>query len=597
MKYFCSTKFLCLIKEKQLLLLLMAIYYIIVFYPVLRSGYMYDDLENYTSKGWSLLHDMNIWQMTKHFAYEIWFKEYGRAFFFAWYPYALFSLVSLNLYKLLIVIFTFINGIVLSEILFILLKNRQISFVTLLIFPMIVSLDCSYFNAMYGAHFLVQMAMLMSCLGILFFQYYLESKKKIFQFISCIALFVSLGIYEVSFVLCIIYLFILIDKNEFHKNLFKIIPQLFVGIFWLIVNVYGHIIAKSQYDGVSINLGINVFWGFLKQLSGSTCIVNDVLSVTGVIAINELSNWAYSIRYAILIVIFILLFFLLKNKYKLHSIPKDLSTNKLKVVFVSLCLIVLPTFLIAVSARYQTEVSWGKGYMLAYISTWGIAVLIALVIEKIIKHIDNLFFNFLIIITLIFISIPNQIIADYSVDNMGNWSKIRDDLFLTASKAGVFDDWNAGDYILDADSYAWRSINQHYDYLLNIKVNAYEFNDLYTLSEDSIVYTSKYYELLGHKLFYYVAMPNYCNSLFYAKASDVKLSIIDNVKISTEVYVSNLKIFVPNNKNLSKISIVNENNCIQEICLKEFLINKTEFGNIYLYTSDGKFDITKVAIY
>ena len=78
--------------------------------------------------------------------------------------------------------------------------------------------------------------------------------------------------------------------------MFKIIPQLFVGIFWLIVNVYGHIIAKSQYDGVSINLGINVFWGFLKQLSGSTCIVNDVLSVTGVIAINELSNWAYSIR-------------------------------------------------------------------------------------------------------------------------------------------------------------------------------------------------------------------------------------------------------------------------------------------------------------
>lgn len=63
------------------MIIALIVYYFLVFSPVLRSGYMYDDILNYTAKGYAILHDMdNIWELTKNIAL-LWFHENGRVFF------------------------------------------------------------------------------------------------------------------------------------------------------------------------------------------------------------------------------------------------------------------------------------------------------------------------------------------------------------------------------------------------------------------------------------------------------------------------------------------------------------------------------------
>ena len=208
------------------MIIALRVYYFLVFSPVLRSGYMYDDILNYTAKGYAILHDMdNIWELTKNIAL-LWLHENGRVFFFTWYMYAFLTYIGLGMYKFMIVASTFLNGFLLGYLVKRISNNERLRWLVMLIFPILMSLDCSYHSAMYGYHIMLQLTFMYILLAVIFFDKYVQSS---------------------------------ITKWQARLHM------------------------TSGYAGTTIHIGKEMIAGFVKQLSGTFCLTNNIIGLNSIV--------------------------------------------------------------------------------------------------------------------------------------------------------------------------------------------------------------------------------------------------------------------------------------------------------------------------
>lgn len=546
-------------------------FYVVAFWGVIKSWYMADDLINYTTQGYCINNDISVLDLTIQQA-KLWYTQVGRCFIFSSYTYIFFSVVkNVYLYKFIIVLMTFLDGVLLSKIVGHITSSKKVQFLILFVFPALISLDCGYFNAMYGFHMLLQVSLLWCLLSMLSFLKYLDTNKWRWQIISCCFLSIGLGSYEVSYVLCVLFPVIaLAQTKSIAKTIKKIIPQTVTGILWLIWNVVARMQASSEYVGTKMNLGIQCVEAFLKQLSGSSSVfsiwnANEILSFNNI----KMALTNNGIRYFFLVIcVGVVFVYVCRHKENIE--------NARWVYVIGLLMAVGPAMLVAISQRYQNEISWGRGYLPAFVSCWGIVICLALFIAKLKnRYVVLLGAGISYAMLLVF----SQMVSDITVEQ---YNQTMTDPFVAESvESGVLDEFGQDDILVDGCG-SWSEFDSHYAFLLQRKANANSVNSLYQIEENTLRTTDVYDTLKEKKYFFYAGFQK--DQYYYlAKCFDLDIGMGEDNSIYRSFRSNSFDIYIPNQTMAESIVYITQEGDTKEIVLNQCnKKNKTENG--YLYT-------------
>ncbi len=104
----------------------------------------------------------------------------------------------------------FLDALVVSGIVKELSKSKILTYLSVIVFPAMISFRATYYTGVYVYHGLIQFCMLFTLLAVYLYIRYRRTEKIRYQVLSCISWFVALGLYEVSYVLCVCFIIALI---------------------------------------------------------------------------------------------------------------------------------------------------------------------------------------------------------------------------------------------------------------------------------------------------------------------------------------------------------------------------------------------------
>lgn len=598
--------------RKYIMWVCISVLYLLCFKLVLDSGYVYDDMWTHVERGMVINEGISFKDMLLS-GWHHWIFEVGRIMIFSYYCGFVVNFFPLILYKLMIVTAILLDALLLSLIIKELTGSRKLMYLTVVIFPTIVSLCTTYFSAMYGFHALVQITMLFVLSGVYFYIIYRRTKKIRYQVLSCLFWFISLGIYELSYVLCVCFIIALlcIDGWEYiRKHPIKSIktglPQIIIMLVWLVANLYFRQIAIIKYSGSTANFNIGTIGvTFLKQCSSAFGV--------GVSLVNMLSYdkgyWLEFIRdYVgiVQIVTYILLFtaiLLVLLKIKNNKIEKPLG-----IVAFGATLIVMPGLIIGVSSRYQEELSWFTGYIPAYMQSWGVAIILSVMIIEIgslFKDKTKKYAIYSVIMAFIctLIYIFNSIVGANTVKDVNGFYQDHYNTMQDSIDAGLLDDVGL-DYVLDT-AYAPYNVDANNtsrayatmmlskcnivgwdDILLPDNIEDYDEEDIEGIKTNASNIKMSNLEVLSHSSKEYALIAK-CDSYNVSKAA---------YGYNYNVYVSSMNIFIYND--ISKKIICTDSDgreIIIDLSTSE-LVKKGKKGNIYHIDFDNNIDISTIEI-
>lgn len=548
-------------------------FYILAFWGVIRSWYMADDLINYTSQGYCINNNISVFDLTIQQA-KLWYTQVGRCFVFSSYTYILFSIVkNVYLYKFLIVLVTCLDAIILAKLIGLIVSSKKIMIYIILIFPALISLDCGYFNAMYGFHGLIQLCLLWCLISMFAFWKYLKTDKTRWQVVSCCALSIALGTYEVAYVLCVLFpVLAFIDTKRLISTVKKILPQTITGVVWLAWNMIARMQAASEYVGTKMNLGAECVETFFKQLSGS-CTFFSILRAQDILTGDNVKSILKTngIRYFILVV-FVCMIFGWTCKYKENT--KNIAWGYV----IGGIIAAGPAVLVALSERYQHEISWGRGYLPAFVSCWGIVICVALFIVGV----KNGYARFGASIICAAFLVISLMISDITVQQY-NQTMI-DPFVAEAVETGILDTFKEDDILVDGSG-NWTEFDSHYAFLLQRKANVVSVNNLYEIQSSEIHFTDYYDKIKEKKEFYYAGFQK--DSHYYmASCVNLDVQMCDN-NVEKNIFTDRFDIYIFNQVEADCVIYETRDGIIKEITLGESnMKKKTEKG--YLYTIDLK---------
>jgi hypothetical protein len=293
--------------------------------------------------------------------------------------------------------------------------------------------------------------------------------------------------------------------------------------------------------------------GFLKQLSGTSCVVNNIRAMQNWVGdMPPVHEWFW--RCCVIVALFLIVFALtVKHKDKITEIcPKN---SYLELFLIGLVTIIGPTVLIALSERYQKEVSWGKGYLPAVVSAWGVSLCIALCLVLIASKIKSKVCCLTVLGVIVAATVvPNQVIGEMTVEAAGNWSYIGDNLVHDAEKTGIFEEVKAEEIIVDGNN-LWRLVDQQYAYLLQRKVSAISYSQLYLPGQNGLTLTDSYNVLKQQSHFWYMIMLKQYTALVLADCSYLNIDTNDQGMMQSELLADKLYVFVPRDANYSRVIV------------------------------------------
>lgn len=573
-----SADWISMINKKYIIFTSIFLFYMVVYNYVIFSDVMYDDMLNYTAKGYAILHyDGSIWNMTVDIARN--WIENGRAFIFAFYMYALFSVLDYYTYKVMIIIATFINAILIGIWIERKIKNDAMIYLLALLFPCVMHMSCEYFNPMFGFHFLLQWTVLLGMTSIVLFEKYLYTNNYWYSIVSCVALAISLFTYEIAYIIGLVF-FIKLYFNQSKVYLLKLFPQYITYFVSMFIYFFVSITAKVHYPGVSVSINENTIDACIKQLSGSISVIvfgfNDIQYYLPVYNGERMDILFYAIISVILFYAFWK--FIYKELYHINLANFEYK----EIVASALLFIILPCILIGISARYQHEVGWGRAYLPTYLTAWGITIILAILIVK------NKLCNICMLIcgSMLFCNI---VLSGISAANHRNLNLEGDELFRIAENTEMFKNWSEGDIIYDGSNIL-TGVDQHYCYLLKYKVQAYsDINEL-----NKACYDIKTKNIKSVK--YSVNYQNKLNGMVVGNCSSIEPQKY-NDDIKFKIYSKDIDIFIPKEYNESDLKIQLSNGEYYEKRLNELqTVAVSEYGRKYNLKSEIGIDINSVNI-
>ena len=551
------------------------IFYFIYFFVICQSSYSADDLFNANAKAVDYMQGDSVLNLTFR-QMKIW-MDVGRFFPFSNYVYLLFAYVvpTRFSYKFLIFLTVYLNNLLFAKCIGKITKSKEISLLTMMLFPMCIQLTCDFDSALYCFHMLMELVIMWSTISLLFVFQYLDKiekgVKKIrnywYLIASALSLCLAVGTYEVGYIMAaFIGLGVWAYTGKIGKTLKVLIPDIIVYLAMLYGNYWFRTNATTiGYDGIAINFNLKkIGLAFLKQCYSTIPFAN--------LAAAKMHNAGYSIRTLLsgfrvrdIFMVILYLAIMITVYILINKKIKDIKNLKF-VFFLGCALFVFPGILISFVIRYQ-NMSWGEGHLSNYIQSFGLLLILVTIIIKMLRGQKKQKTKNIIIITLVCLSsvvlLGQQMDARASVEYRYQIYGYPRDNVTAACKMGLLDDVEQKNLVFTASGYIFDQIDTSGLYTVAAKrhIQAISHNQIISILTEK--YGEKSIYQLEDKAETFYAVTSYAEADYgYAIAGKCTKVVLDkDEKNVISLIVESPLIYINNRYNIdtSKWELIKQN--------------------------------------
>ena len=491
------------------------IFYFCYLYVVTKSAYTTDDISSNLISGFSIFDGTNFFQLAID-----WFTAWLKIGRFVPANILLGILPYLNptlyIWKLCTIIAIVLNIPVFSYLIKQITSSKLIKIIFMFLPFLCFQMGYIYNSPIFACPLQMPLVFFYTCITFIFLNKYFENNKIIFYILSLICFLLNILTYEIAYPFFIIYIAYCFYKTELKKAIIFSIPFLLITLFGVFLTLYLRHISASLYTGNSINFNFfTIIKTYLKQVSASFPFIymlftKDVNHYHNYLSIKNLINSIHPVDILLcLIGIIIYLFIYYKSKKEEFYNKKQ----KFIIFLIGLSFILFPGAFIALTPKYQQELTWGVGHIPVYIQWFGTGIIISIIFIEILKKMRNFklkFYKILVNIILIFILCFTIIVTQESgrhfVTLTNTWYGNENILAMqNVFNKGIFKQINKNDIIIENHdlieinsrykcAYYSKSLNkainsmnknEYPNYILNNNVN-----DSSTYIIDSIPYST-----------------------------------------------------------------------------------------------------------
>lgn len=452
------------ITNRKLLVISVCTFILCLVPYICSSGYMSDDVANINVSGIKYFYSLFGFTI---YIIKKWMKL-GRFYPFAFYSYYFFDFIQSRLiYKIIILLTTVIDALLIYKIIKKILDEKT-AIISLIIFPLFCTLSATYIPPLYSQHMLIQI-MFAECLLALYLTISYMEEGKIWKIVIASLLYAfALCTYEISFTF--IFLFVLIYFYFNKSN--SIWPIYFVFISITTVNIFLRLFMVERISHTKVNLNfIIVLKTFFSQLTGSFPIIRYFVET------KEKGLFIFQISWWESLIIF---FWCLVTGYIIyHSSLNNKKNQKRNLIFLTIFgayLTFAPAALTSLSQAHQGEISLGIGYFTFLISSFGMAVLLSVIIQLC----NNKKIVLIVILPIMLISgTLNSVNARVTIEKYYRNTAIRD-LIKRSVKNNILSDITDNDIIIDST----KEITHTY---LTSMYSKFAHRKIHVISEDEYI--------------------------------------------------------------------------------------------------------------
>jgi len=341
---------------------------VIVSLPILQAGYFSDDIINSLIPGTLKIYQQGFWHYICEYM-QVW-MTYGRFF-----PLSIISTVSIfylfpdvHHYQIIRLLFIWLSILGFAWLIKLLSKNNWTVMLFLFITPLCWSMRDIPDPLTSFAVFLPLVSFFIST-SLITFLYYQRTKKTFWLSLSLLLYTFALASYEVGivtlFLIIVLSLFEPINKWWQSLKPYLLITLVYIGVYVLLQKM-----SPAVYDGIQISMNARFFEIGFAQLSSAFPLSYILLASDVPFSSQHILKSAFQQPDQLLLMSY-LFFTALIGFYALLN--KATLTLKNIICFLSLglTLLFIPACLIALSQKYQSIVTPGKGYIPVYIQYMG----------------------------------------------------------------------------------------------------------------------------------------------------------------------------------------------------------------------------------
>ncbi len=369
---------------------LLSVYYILFFYPIMESGYYSDDIFlSQSTKGRMLAENATVCDLAKEDTKQ-WMLN-GR---FAPLSYlssnVMFGWVdNIAVYKALLTFLNLAAVAAFAVFLYLLRKDKPLVLLTLILLPALMQFRVMFHDAYTTFCGLYPHAAIFNFGALSLYVLYARQQRVGYLIGSILLLAIAFCFVEMALAFMPLYLLVvLLVRREGGESWFwavkKLVPAALVAVaylvftLWLRVNTDGH----SQYPGLKSSFEIEDMLGVLHMQTFSTIPliyinyeVNFMGSKLADIFEQMVSYTPAWIFVSLAVIAALLLRVCRANLYKASGISHKWF------FWAGICLLLFPAVLIMPSVKYQEFARPGNGYLPVYLQNMGTAMLLALLIQ------------------------------------------------------------------------------------------------------------------------------------------------------------------------------------------------------------------------
>ncbi len=344
--------------------------------PIVQSPYLGDDSwRESTIRGVALLTDKSLWELIR--ATETDFLRSGRWYPLVLYYYPVFYFLDRLPYKILVVVFTLANVMLFGLFVKVITRSTTWALIATLL-PVLTFQLRFYHDPMLSYYFLMQIEFLLVGLSLIFLVTYLR-RPRLFLLVAAVASYTAcLLTYEAFYGLCVLHLivaYLTLGKSAWGRVLRIVSPFFFVSVLNLILAIVIRANFGVSYEGVT--LGPDLWaWAntFAKQVASAFPLSYFFLS-DAFHGMDTHVSMSQGLSLLFVCVLWASAWCVLSRSC-LHSGARlDANVVRLSLA-VGLAIWILPAPIVALSTKYQRELTWGLGYLPAYMSGFGVALII-----------------------------------------------------------------------------------------------------------------------------------------------------------------------------------------------------------------------------
>jgi len=372
-------------KDIYMYLIVMMLSLIIVS-PMLTTGYVSDDSLNSLFRGivlesrGSLPH--HIYSMAKNSII------YGARFIplVSISSSVIFILISnLYLYKMSILFLTVTNILLFRYLIELITRSKALSFLSILFLPL--SFQFRFFHdpiLSFGG--LEQIVFLYTLSSLIFLEFYLRTNRKYLLLASLFFFMLDLMTYESTYPFFMFHSLLIYFHSGDGKISFvfrKTTPFLLMVMVFILISVSLRFVFPQNdgYEGIKAKFSTLPFMiTLLKQCYAATPLSYFVADPHSIFSkpFVDLRRY-FGVPHFLITVGFLVLFFEFSRGNIRGSNPQSDPRGTKRAFLFGFLLFVIPSTLVALSSKYQKELSWGVGYIPVYISYFGLSIIMGVI--------------------------------------------------------------------------------------------------------------------------------------------------------------------------------------------------------------------------